>query len=427
MFKNLRLNLTGKFLILSVSAYLIVSCISVYLFELGLTQSMDRQLQEIYAVVFPEIEIAKDGSLSLRDAPRQLHVSNLLLSPTVTLFDSKEQMLAQHGPAGSKELFPSGIKEVNFDRLRLRTLSKPISNEKNLGYIQIQLSTSTREHAISQFLQALAWSFPLLLLSFGAAGYLFASRALEPVENTISILRRFMSDAGHELKTPIAVIHATCDNLAADLEGNKAACDRVDVISRTADRMQRLVADLLLLTKSEQSKLILKMLPLRFDMLLREVLGEFSDLFEEKGIELVANTIHATRVSGDKDALHRMLTNLIENAFKYTEAGGRVEVELVLIGPTLSLIVSDTGLGIPEKDMDKIFERFYRVDESRSRKQGGSGLGLAIVKAIVESHNGEISLESTVGKGTKFTVILPTVGQSSMFVRRIELDENSPA
>lgn len=424
MFKSLRFNLTGKFLILSITAYLCLSIISAYFFHHGLSQSLDEQLQEIYSVLLPSVEVGPDDSLSLRQPPKELSISNLILSPTVTLFGADRRLIVQHGPLGSKALMKIGTSEVPFSAVHLRTLAEEITNKsgKKVGFIQIQLSTAHREHAIAEFLEAIYATAPILLVALATAGYIFASRALRPLEDTFAILRRFMSDAGHELKTPIAVIHATCDNLLADLEGNKAATDRVEVISRTADRMQRLVADLLLLTKSEQSSLALKLVPLRFDMLLREVLGEFGDLYEDKGIELKADEITPTRVSGDKDALYRMLANLFENALNYTNSGGTVTVTLNISGSNLVLKVSDTGVGIPAEALDKIFERFFRVDESRSRAKGGAGLGLAIVKAIAESHHGSIAVASELGKGTTFTVAIPTVGQSTFFGRKVELD-----
>lgn len=424
MFTSLRLNLTGKFLILALSVYIILSVTSAFFFHRGFTQSLDEQLEEIYAVVLPSIDVTYNRNLSLREVPKQLQVKDFILSPTVTLFDNNKKFIVQHGPKGSEQLFNSGT-ETEIFHVHLRNLSQPIiSDGKPVGYIQIQLNTEHREHAIREFLWAILASSPVLLLALAGAGYAFASRAIRPIESTFDLLKRFMSDAGHELKTPIAVIHATCDNLAADLEGNKSACDRVEVISRSADRMQRLVADLLLLTKSEQGPNVsLKMLPLRFDMLLREVLGEFGDLFEEKGIELIANTIHTGKVNGNKDALHRTLANLLENALNYTNSGGKVTVSLVNAGSSLVLKVTDTGIGIPSEAIDKIFERFYRVDESRSRAAGGAGLGLAIVKAIVESHHGQITVASELGKGTTFTINLPTVGQTSLFGVRIDKDE----
>lgn len=429
MFTSLRLNLTGKFLILSLSVYILLSVISAFFFHAGLTQSLDEQLEEIYAVIIPSIEIGDDDLLTLRNPPRQMRISaNITVSPTVTLFDVDKRMAVQHGPKGSRTLLRTGMEvasESPFAGVHLRTLVKPIHSEGELvGYVQIQLSTGHREHAIREFVMAISGTVPFLLITLAGAGYIFASRAIKPIEDTFALLKRFMSDAGHELKTPIAVIHASCDNLAADLEGNKQACDRVEVISRSADRMQRLVADLLLLTKSEQTALTLKMVPLRFDMLLREALGEFGDLFEEKGIELNADNIHATKVNGDRDALHRTVANLLENGLNYTNSGGKVTVSLTHLGNSMVLKVADTGIGIPLESQKKIFERFYRVDESRSRAVGGAGLGLAIVKAIVESHHGQISVASEVGKGTTFTISLPVAGPAGFFGRRLEAGED---
>jgi signal transduction histidine kinase len=430
MFTSLRLNLTGKFLILSLAVYVIVSVISAFFFNSGLTQSLDEQLEEIYAVIIPSIEIGDDDSLSLRNPPRQMRIAtNITVSPTVTLFDSDKKMCVQHGPKGSALLLRSGMEvrpESSPAAVHLRTLAKPIYSEGELvGYVQIQLSTGHREHAIREFLMALAGTVPLLLLTLAAAGYIFASRAIKPIEDTFALLKRFMSDAGHELKTPIAVIISSCDNLAADLEGNQQACERLEVISRSADRMERLVADLLLLTKSEQQALALKVIPLRFDMLLREVLGEFADLFEEKGIELCADDIHVAKVNGDRDALHRTLSNLLENALNYTDGNGRVTVSLSISGSSLILRIADTGIGIPPACQARIFERFYRVDDSRSRAAGGAGLGLSIVKAIVESHHGQIGVASEVGNGSTFTITLPAAGQPGLFGRRLESGESA--
>lgn len=429
MFTSLRLNLTLMFLILSLSAYTILSATSAFFLYTGLTQSLDEQLEEIYAVIIPSIEIGDDDALMLRNPPRQLRISaNITVSPTVTLFDVDRNLAVQHGPKGSDKMLRSGM-EVPADPLpasvHLRTLLKPIRSEGELvGYIQIQLSTQHREHSIREFLTAISYSVPLLLIILCGAGYLFAGRAMKPIENTFALLKRFMSDAGHELKTPIAVIHASCDNLSADLEENPQALERVEVISRSADRMQRLVADLLLLTKSEQAALILNTVPIKFDMLLREVIGEFADLFEEKGIELKADHIQVAAVNGDRDALHRMIANLLENALNYTNSGGSTSVSLAIAGPSLVLKVSDTGIGIPKEAQKKIFDRFFRVDESRSRAAGGAGLGLSIVKAIVESHHGQIAVTSEEGQGTTFAISLPACGAPGLFGRRIEIEES---
>lgn len=422
MFTQLRWNLAGKFLILSATVYVMLTIIAVAVFQHGLTEALDDQLRELATVMIPLVEY-ESGELSVREPLIPLKGSFHYSAPTISIFSSDRRLVKMIGNNGSTSILPQGT-EIPYANVHLRTFSRVIeANGVSVGYIQVQLATTQRDRAVSEFLEAVGITAPILLLALFGAGYVFSNRALKPIEATFILLKQFMSDAGHELKTPIAVIHATCDNLMADLEENRAALERVNVISASADRMQRLVSDLLLLTKSEKATLTLPMVPLRFDMLLREVLGAFSDLFDDKGINLSADTITPSKVNGNKDALYRMLANLIENALNYTNSGGTVTVSLTLNANGLVLRVSDTGIGIPESALPKIFDRFYRVDESRARAAGGSGLGLAIVKAITESHNGTISVSSVVGQGSTFTISLPVVGQtSSFFGKRIDIE-----
>ena len=419
MFQNIRINLTVAFFILSVTVFLFISGIATLAFYNGLTEALDEQLAEIASGTVPLVDY-KDGKLVIRDTASPLKVSIYHATPTVTLFDTSQHIVSTIGPRGSGKLLITGD-EFPIQNTRVRALSRPIKIDGNsIGHLQIELSTAHRDRALSEFLQAIGIAAPFLIFALGATGYWLSGKAIKPMEETFAVLKQFMSDAGHELKTPIAVIHATCDNLGADLEANSPALERVDVIRRSADRMQRLVSDLLLLTKSEKAKLTLQMMPLRFDMLLREVLGEFGDLCEDKGIELRANDIAVAKMHGDKDALHRMIANLLENASNYTNSGGTITVTLSSVGSGLILRVSDTGIGIPEEALEKIFDRFYRVDESRTRAKGGSGLGLSIVKAIAESHHGTVTVTSEVGVGTAFTITLPAIGQTSIFRKKIE-------
>ena len=133
---------------------------------------------------------------------------------------------------------------------------------------------------------------------------------------------------------------------------------------------------------------------------------------ESKGVLLAMNEIPECLVAGDDISLSRLFFNLIENAIKYSDAGGRIELTGFCENGCARLMVSDTGVGIPEKDLPRVFDRFYRVDPSRSPRTGGSGLGLAICRSIVEAHHGEIHVSSVFGRGTTFTVTLPIVEPS---------------
>jgi two-component system phosphate regulon sensor histidine kinase PhoR len=182
----------------------------------------------------------------------------------------------------------------------------------------------------------------------------------------------------------------------------------VETIRRNAERMTAIVQDLLLLSGLEASGSEPSLDRVDLGRLIRDVTGMFAHRAETQGIGLVTQIpAELPLITADAYLLEQVLVNLIDNALKYTEAG-EVRVSCAREGTNLVRIeVEDTGIGIPEESLSRVFERFYVVDKSRSRKQGGTGLGLAIVKHIVQSHAGTIEVESAVGKGTRFILRLP--------------------
>jgi signal transduction histidine kinase len=174
------------------------------------------------------------------------------------------------------------------------------------------------------------------------------------------------------------------------------------------DRMGRLVNDLLTLSSlDERSPAAMSAIDLA--PVLRDVVRRARILAPDHAI--VARLDEAVRVHGNRDQLERVATNLLDNAVKYTPAGGRIEVEAQRAGDEVRVTVSDTGRGIPPDDLPRIFDRFYRADRARSRQEGGTGLGLAIVQAIVHAHGGQVEAESVVGAGTTIRVTLPSTGE----------------
>lgn len=412
MFTKLRLRLTLQFTILATCIYLLLGTIACAFFYEGLTDTIDAVLEEVATSLDASVSFNGTG-VSFSSKPLEhVHLSDKHAVPTVQLWSADKVMVEQYGPAGTKVFMP-GESEVGVeDHVRLRSINKPvIRDKKTVGFVQVQLPLSSRDDAIREFLEALAATAPFLIGGLAGAGYFFASRAVKPVEDSFAMLKQFSADASHELKTPVAIIRSACDNLAAEIKDNAAATERLEVISRTTERMERLIIDLLTLTKTEQpaeQKAVVESIPVvELDMVLREILGEFSDLFEEKGIELYAERIDTARVQADKDSLYKIFSNLLRNAARYTDRGGRVEVSLVVSETFATVNVSDSGIGIPAESLSKIFDRFYRVDQSRARTGGGSGLGLAIVKAFVEKLSGTIEVNSEAGKGSTFTVRLP--------------------
>ncbi len=218
--------------------------------------------------------------------------------------------------------------------------------------------------------------------------------------------REFVANVSHELKTPIAVLKSLLETLyeEEDREEKKSFLEKA--LKRVED-MRRLVEDLLILTKLESGEERIK----REDVDLRLLVEEVFDLLEpqakERNISLVNSIDKELRVKGDWDKLFLLLKNLVDNAIKYNKEGGRVEVKAKKNHSHVQLQVQDTGLGIPKEHIPFIFERFYRVDPSRSRNLGGTGLGLSIVKHIALSHGGKIEVQSKEGVGSTFSVFLP--------------------
>ena len=229
----------------------------------------------------------------------------------------------------------------------------------------------------------------------------------ERLQNSEERRRQFVSDASHELKTPLASIKLLTDSiLQYDMDADTTR-EFVQDIGSEAERLNRMTLKMLALTKGElntpeQEAEIIQMAPT-----IRRVVKMLSSMAEEHNVKINLHLQDDSHVLVQEDDLYQISFNLVENGIKYNVPGGSLNISLHQQEDLGILQVQDTGMGIPEESVDHIFERFYRVDKARSRQHGGSGLGLAIVRSMVERNGGEISLESTVGKGTTFTVTFP--------------------
>jgi heavy metal sensor kinase len=230
------------------------------------------------------------------------------------------------------------------------------------------------------------------------------NETLERLENLFVSHQRFLADVSHELRTPLTVIKGN-----ADLMRRMKSVDEESLssIEDEADRLTRLVGDLLLLTQAESGKLPLDFKPVELDTLLLDVSKEMYVLARDR-VQLKVTEIDQIQVNGDRDRLKQVLLNLVSNAINYTPQGGEVFISLSKVGSQARLIVRDTGPGIPAEDLPHIFERFYRAEKSRTRsKAGGFGLGLSIANWIITHHGGRIEVNSQEGKGTTFCIWLP--------------------
>ena len=247
---------------------------------------------------------------------------------------------------------------------------------------------------------------PLAIL-LGIFGWIYSGRAVEPIRKSLKTLRDFVDDAGHELNTPVALIENSIETLEADLIDHKMSTDVLKIIQRASGSLKDLSQKLLLLAKMEQPEIAMHFAPVNLSELVTDVIHDFTQKAQQQQIELSAHDLAEAMIWADSQSLVEVFSNLIDNALRYTAANGRVYVYSFKADKNICVAVRDTGCGIPKDCLPNIFNRFYRVDKSRTKSAGGSGLGLSIVKAIVEAHKGNIRVESIPDKGSTFFVTLP--------------------
>lgn len=407
MFRHLRLKLVLAYVGLSTFVYLLLIGLAVTLFHSGLTTALDQELAEVSNEVLPVID-DDDFKPNLGVLPTKLQAKPIRQLACIVLFDKDEKAITHVGGPGIQTLEENpGDYSTGDYKMRILTTELYNDDDELIGYLQVELPTSFRENSTKQFAMSLLTTTPVLLLAMSLAGYLFSGVAMRPIEDSIKLLRRFLEDANHELKTPIAITQATLENLQRDLGEDDKHKARLEVLFRNVGRMDRLTQDMLFLARAESGQFSKNLVNLHLRPLVKQVVNDFLPLYEGKAVTLEMGDIPDVDFMGESHEFQRVLSNLLDNALRHTAQGGKVKVFGTLRGKHVALSVADTGVGIPKESLPQLFDRFYRVDMARARKEGGSGLGLAIAKAIVESFAGTIEVHSVEKQGTTFTVTLP--------------------
>ena len=338
----------------------------------------------------------------------------------------------------------------------LRVISVPIMYRNNLLYI-VQVGTSMESvgETLHRFLILLVVAIPIALAVSLAGGWFLAGRALRPVDeitlaaqriaagdlsqrlrmptahdeigrlaatfnNMIGRLdasfrqiRQFTSDASHELRTPLTVMKGETDLI---LRRSRPLEDYKSVLESNLeeiDRMTRIVDELLFLSRADMGEVKMETLPVALEALVEDVHRQAKLLGYDRNIEVVLGTVMPVVVQGDDLRLRELLLNLVENAMKYSHPGGKVEIALLKDGRDARLSITDHGIGIAPADHQKIFQRFFRTDVARTHTKKGTGLGLAICAWIADLHKGRVEVQSDLGQGSIFTVVLPLVHPST--------------
>ena len=322
------------------------------------------------------------------------------LTVGVMIVDSREQIESINAAAatifdiGSRPVLGRAIIEVvpSFDLDR--RVREALRGHPSRGRISLAGPQGTRVMTVA--------TLPL----DGASGVLVIASDETRLFELEQTRRDFVSSVSHELRTPLSSISLMIETIL-DNDGDEEALDLfLPRIKTEIDRMVHLVEDLLDLARAESGKLRLRREPVDLAGIARRILATFEPRAAQIGVRLSC-TGESLTLDGDPDRLAQVLVNLIDNALRHTPANGRVDVAVASRERAATLVVSDTGVGIPFNDLPHIFDRFYVVDRSRARDAAGTGLGLSIVKQIVEAHGGSVSADSDFGRGAVFTCLFP--------------------
>lgn len=233
------------------------------------------------------------------------------------------------------------------------------------------------------------------------------NKMIARIEHSFRHMKRFTADASHELRTPLTVLRGELEAVAQRPDIPTDARETIESALEESERLSKIVESLLAISRLDAGEAL--MTRERFDLaeLVADTVEQMRLLAEDKRITLSCSAKDAVQVEGDPGRLKQVVVNLADNAIKYTNEGGKVNIRVAAVDGQALLEVSDSGVSIPSEALPHVFERFYRVDKARSRQMGGAGLGLSIVKSICEAHGGHITVESTGGQGSRFTVKLP--------------------
>ncbi len=222
--------------------------------------------------------------------------------------------------------------------------------------------------------------------------------------------KEFIADVSHELKTPLTSIMGYAETLANSEYDPEMQEKFLKVINNESIRMTKLVNDLLILSKYDNEQIECEKIEFNLGELVKSCLENLQIEADKKNQKVECFvTANVPTVKADKDGIERVVLNILSNSIKYTEDGGVIKIYVGFVYNDAYIKIIDNGIGIPEKDLDRIFERFYRVDKARTRKMGGTGLGLSIAKEILDKNNGRIDIKSKVGKGTEVVITIPTI------------------
>jgi len=380
-----------------------------------ISRHVDKSLSAAAAALEQAARIRETERASARgavvDAVDELHIPDRSLY----LLDEKERPIkpaeapgwvleATHQAVRSKH----GYRNLDApDGRELRIYAGRFTGTTGIPYIAAVVADRLElEDEYTSLIETFAAAALAALLLVAGGGYLLIRKSTAPVERSMDQMRRFMADAAHELRTPITILRTRAEvALEQDREAARDA-GTLRAVEREAARLGEIVRNLLTLARADAGERPVARLPLYLDDVAAEAVDAVRPLAEQKRVQLEVGAFEEAKITGEPALVRQLLLIVLDNAVKFTEAGGRVRLDVSAENGRAAALVSDTGVGIPAEQLPHVFERFYRGDPARHTADG-AGLGLAIARWIADAHGARIDIRSAPGTGTRVTIMFP--------------------
>ena len=443
LFQGLRWRLLLSYLIV-MAAIMAVFSVHVYIFvSRRLYSQIDAELQTLaQSAALSLSNIQQDGKPYL-DKVDNVPWRDIFNRDRHSLewFTAEGRLLARKGAITLH--LPPKLKEQNIvvrvmrekKAFQVRAFTISVHNDMDPnnpileGYIRASQSIASVEKAQQRLLWGIGVGGTIALGLVGIGGLWLTEYSLKPIEQSFLRLKQFTADASHELRTPLTVIKTSVEVMMNHPERvHPKDAKKLAAISSATAQMNRLVEDLLFLARTDTSVPTARREWTRvaLDEVLKDLINFLEPSAQAKEIKLVSQGIVPMTLVGDAMQLARLFSNLLRNALLYTPSGGTVTLFVTRTNQVTMISVEDTGIGIAKEQIPFIFNRFYRVDKSRVRRQGGLGLGLAISQSIAQLHKGKITIQSQIGVGSCFRVHLPTVQMGAIEVSSSATKSSTP-
>ncbi|MEM8676077.1 MAG: HAMP domain-containing sensor histidine kinase [Cyanobacteria bacterium P01_G01_bin.67] len=424
MYQSLRSRLLLYYVIV-MAAILGIFGSGVYvLFSQNLDRQLNKRLLTLAQFAAQSLPAVKENGQKHLDSQKTIAAWRDIFNrdqQSLEWFDAEGNLIGRKGlielgnvppETGTRNIRQEQTEAIARTHTLSAILSQPNQPGTTIGFVRASQSLEELEAAQEELFRILLIGGMLTLILIGLGGFWLTRKAIEPIEASFLQLKQFTADASHELRSPLTAIKASVDIMRTHPERvHPKDVKKLEAISGATLQMSEMLGDLLFLARADADSDLpvteRKLTPILLNQILQNCFVLLEPLASDKKIVFQSKFRDELKVLGDLAQLSRLFSNLLENALQYTPEEGRVSLDLYRQNRFAVISVRDTGIGIAPEQIDKVFDRFWRANKARSRREGGTGLGLAISEAIAKRHGGKISVTSELNIGTCFLVKIP--------------------